>query len=75
MWKMGTRHGGQANKHDRVFQAQVYYMMELSEIKPRRQDDRADDAKAWMMTHQQEGQATARMLVQRGGIAARSYCT
>jgi hypothetical protein len=70
MQKMGARHGGQVDKHDRVFQSQVYYMMELSEIKPRSQDDRADDAKAWMMKYQQEGQATVRMSVERGGRAA-----
>jgi hypothetical protein len=62
MWKMGAGHGDQADRHDRVFQAQVYYMMELSKIKPRNQGDRADGAKAWITKLQQEGQATMRML-------------
>jgi hypothetical protein len=32
-----------------VYQAQVYYMMKLSEIKPRKLDDQVDDAGAWMV--------------------------
>jgi hypothetical protein len=73
MWKMGAGYGGQADKHGRVFQAQVYYMTGLSEIKPQSQDDRVVDAKAWIMKHQQEGQAM--VSVERGGRATRSYYT